>query len=84
MSEMALRRSLSRSVACFDARQRGQRDISHGLRDKSADVCRAHMVGRVEVSRRYARHVTGASGENLNEIRSRSAIALVERFVLPS
>ena len=31
MSEIALRRGLSRSVACFDARQWGQGDISHGL-----------------------------------------------------
>ena len=84
MSEIALRRSLSRSVACFDARQWGQGDISRGLRDKSADVCRAHVVGWVELSRRHTKHLTGASGENTNEIRARSAIALVETSVLPS
>ena len=38
MSEIALRRSLSRSVACFDTRQWGQGDISRGLQDKSRKV----------------------------------------------
>ena len=84
MSEIALRRSLSRSVACFDTTQWGQGEISRGLRDKSADVCRAHVVGWAKVSRGHTKCVTGASSVNTNEIRARSAIALVETSVLPS
>ncbi len=41
MIEIALHRTPSRRVACFDVRQLGQGDRSHGLRDKSADVRRA-------------------------------------------
>ena len=84
MTEIALRRVPSQNVACFDAKQLGQGDISRRLRDKSADVCRAHVVGWVEVSRCHARHLTGASGGNTNENRARNAIALLERLVLPS
>jgi hypothetical protein len=55
-----------------------------GMRDKSADVCRAHMVGWVELSRDHTRHLAGASGGNTNEISTRDAIALVKMLVLPS
>ena len=41
MIEIARHRTPSRRVACFDVRQLGQGDRSHGLRDKSADVRRA-------------------------------------------
>ena len=47
MIEIALHRTLSRNIACFDVRQWGQGDTSRGLRDKSADVRRADMAGGV-------------------------------------
>jgi hypothetical protein len=54
------------------------------LQDKSADVCRAHVVGWAKLSRRHARHLAGASHGNTNEIRARNAIAPFETLVLPS
>jgi hypothetical protein len=48
MSEIVLRRIPSRIIACFDVSQWERGDISRGLRDKSADVRRADMAGRVE------------------------------------
>jgi hypothetical protein len=83
MSEIVLRRIPLRIIACFDVSQWERGDVSRGLRDKSADVCRAHVVGWVKLSRRHTRHLTGASDGNTNEIRARSAIALLERLVLP-
>ena len=84
MSGIVLRHIPSRIIACFDVSQWEPGDISHGLQDKSADVCQAHVVGWVELSRRHTRHLTGAFHGNTNEIRARSAIALLERLVLPS
>ena len=84
MIGFALRRGLSRRIACFVAKGWKQGEISHGSRDKSADVCRAHVVGWVELSRRHTKCLTGASGENTNEITARNAIALVETSVLRS
>jgi hypothetical protein len=84
MSEIVLRRIPSHIIACFDVSQWERGDISLGLRDKSADVCPAHMVGWVGLSRDHTRHLAGASGGNTNEISTRDAIALVETFVLPS
>ena len=80
-------RTSSRAVAphrmlCCKGWKQGE--ISHGSRDKSADVCRAHVVGWVELSRRHTKCLTGASGENTNEITARNAIALVETSVLRS
>jgi hypothetical protein len=84
MSEILLRRIPSRIISCFDVSRWERGDISLGLRDKSADVCRAHMVGWVELSRDHTRHLAGASGGNTNEISTRDAIALVKMLVLPS
>ena len=84
MIGIALHRTLSRNIPCSDVRQWGQGDISHGLRDKSDDVRRAHEVGWVELSRRVSRYHTGASGGNTNEIKDRNAIALTGTLVLPS
>lgn len=84
MTEIALRRIPSQIIACFDVRQWERGEIVRGLRDKSADVCRAHVVGWVEFSRRRARRLTGASHENTKEISTRDAIALVKMLVLPS
>jgi hypothetical protein len=84
MNEFELRRSPSQKIACSDAKQWGQVETVHGLRDKSADVCRAHVVGWVELWRRHTRHLTGAFHGNTNEISARNAIALVETLVLSS
>lgn len=46
MIEIALHRTPSRRVACFDVRQLGQGDISRGWRDKSADCRRAFVAVR--------------------------------------
>jgi hypothetical protein len=75
MIEIALCRSLSWSVACFDARQWGQGDISHGRQDKSADVRRAHVVGWVTVLRSYDGLPAGASQGSASEIKAIIAIA---------
>lgn len=84
MSKIVLRRIPSRIIACFDVSQWERGDISRGLRDKSADVCRAHVVGWAELSRRHTRHLTGASRGNTNEIRARDAGALVKTLVFSS
>jgi hypothetical protein len=72
---VALYRSLSGSIACFGAKRSKLEDTSHGWRDKSADVRRAHVVGWVGVSDCHARLQAGASHENINEIKMRSAVA---------
>jgi len=84
MIQIALHRTVSRNIACSDVREWVLGVICHGWRDKSADVCRAHVVGWVELSRRHTRHLTGASGRNTNEIRARNAIAPLERLALSS
>ena len=48
MIKIALHRTASQYVACFDVRQLGQGDISHGLQDKSPDFRRGHVVGWIE------------------------------------
>ena len=84
MIEIALHRTPSRRVACFDVRQLGQGDRSHGLRDKSADVRRAHVVGWTEFLRRCTRRRAGAFHGNTNEIKTYSAIARFETLAVPS
>jgi hypothetical protein len=84
MIEIALNRTVSWDIASSCVRQAGQGDLSHGRRDKSAAVGRAHVVGWANVSRCHATHLTGASHRNTNEISAHNAIALVETFVLPS
>jgi hypothetical protein len=82
MIGFALRRRLSRNIACFAARGWKQGEVSHGLRDKSADVCRAHVVGWVGVLRRCTRCLAVALQGNNNDISGRSAVALVEMLIL--
>ena len=57
MIKIALHRTASQYVACFDVRQLGQGDISHGLQDKSPDFRRGHVVGW---SRYFSHGVNGA------------------------
>ena len=83
MTQSAFHRILSWIIACSDVRQWGQGDTSRGLRDKSADVRRAHVVGWTELSRRCTNCPAGASRGNTNEIRARAAIAPSETLVLP-
>ena len=80
----ALRRRLSRGIACLDAREWGQGDISHGLQGKSADVRRGHVVGWVAVLRSYDGMSAGASNQIANEINASTAIFFCETAVLPS
>ena len=75
MIEIALHRSLSWNAARSDVRQEEQGVTCHGWRDKSADFRRAHLVGWVGVLRCCGSLSTGASHENANEIKTRSAIA---------
>lgn len=78
MIKVALNRTASRPVARFDVRQFGQMDFSHGLRDKSADVCRAHVVGWSQYLRCSRNSPAGASSQSAKEIKVPSAIADVE------
>jgi hypothetical protein len=84
MIGIALRRRLSRSIACFAARRWKQGEVSHGLLDKSAAVGRAHVVGRFEVSRSRDVSSAGASDESANEINASTAVAFREASALPS
>jgi hypothetical protein len=72
---VALYRSLSGSIACFGTKRSKPEDTSHGWRDKSADVRRAHVVGWIGVSDLHTKLQAGASHENINEIKTRSAVA---------
>jgi hypothetical protein len=84
MIAIALHRSLSWVIACLDARHREQGDPSHGLRDKSADVRRAHVIGWTGLLRHCTRCRAGALHGNTNEIKTCGAIALSETLALPS
>ena len=84
MIEIALHRSLSWVIASFGVRPWGQGDTSRRLRDKSADVRRAHVVGRVEVSSCRVMSAAGASHGNVNEIKSAAAVAHLDPVSKPS
>lgn len=84
MIGFALRRGLSRRIACFVAKGWKQGEISHGSQDKSADCRRAHVVGWVGVSRSYGNLSTAASHGSANGIKAFPAIALWKTSVLPS
>lgn len=84
MIQIALHRTLSWVIACSVVRQCERRDTSHGWRDKSADVRRAHVVGWVEIFRRCVKWLAVASRRNVNKIKSKDAIALLEDIVTPS
>jgi hypothetical protein len=78
MIEVALNRTASRPVACIVVRQLEQKDLSHGSPDKSADVCRAHVVGWSDYLRCSRNLPAGASSQRAQEIKVLSAIADVE------
>ena len=82
MTQSAFHRILSWIIACSNVKQWGQGDTSRGLRDKSADVRRAHVVGWTELSRRCTSCPAGASRGNTNEIRVCDAVAPCETLVL--
>jgi hypothetical protein len=84
MIPIALHRSLSWVIACSGVRQWERRDTSHGWRDKSAGVRRAHVVGWTELLRRCTRCRAGAFHGNTNEIKMCGAIALFEMLALLS
>jgi hypothetical protein len=75
MIQIVLHRSLSLVIACSDGMQWERGDTSHGWQDKSADVRRAHVIGRVEFLRYCAMPSASASGRNINQIKSPAAIA---------
>ena len=52
-----------------------QGDADRRWQDKSADVCRAHMVGWIEVLRRSQQSCAGASAAKFNSFNAASAIA---------
>jgi len=54
---------------------RAQGEANRGWQDKSADVCRAHMVGRIEVLHRLQQCGAGASAAKSNSINAQRAIA---------
>lgn len=53
---------------------RPQGEANRGWQDKSADVCRAQMVGWIEVLRRPQQRGAGASAAKSNPINAQSAI----------
>jgi hypothetical protein len=54
---------------------RAQGKANRGWQDKSADVCRAHMVGWMEVLRCSQQFCAGASATKFNSFNAASAIA---------
>jgi hypothetical protein len=75
MIQIVLHRSQSWIIACSDGMQWERGDTGHGWQDKSADGCRAHVVGGVEVSGYCVMPFAGASWRNINQIKSPAAIA---------
>lgn len=49
MIQIGLHRSQSWMIACSDGMQWERGDTSHGWQDKSADGCRAHVVGWIGI-----------------------------------
>lgn len=54
---------------------RAQGEGNRGWQDKSADVCRAHMVGWIEVLRRPQQCGAGATAAKYNSINVQAAVA---------
>ena len=75
MIQIALHRSLSWAIAYSDVKQWQVGDMSHRLRDKSADCRRAHVVGWVEIFRCRLMSSAGAFLRNAKEINMRCAIS---------
>ena len=75
MIQIVPHRNLSLVIACSDGMRWVRGDTSHGWQDKSADGCRAHVVGGVEVSGYCVMPFAGASCRNINQIKSPAAIA---------
>jgi hypothetical protein len=73
MSELVLSRILSRVVAPPVKSSRWAKGTAHGLQDKSADLSRAHMVGRISVFDRFAISAAGARRQFASEFNPRSA-----------
>ena len=83
MIQIVLYRNLSSVIACSDEMQWVRGVTACGWRDKSADGRRTHVVGWAELLRCLTRYSAGSSHANANDIKSRSAIALVTMLVLP-
>jgi hypothetical protein len=49
MKQIAVRRTISKSLARLAGRQGRMAGSDHGLQDKSADRGRAHVIGRIGV-----------------------------------
>lgn len=74
MTEIALCRGTSGIVAGSTVMTGEQGQTSRGWQDKSADGCRAHVVGWAWVLRRRLILPTGAFNTKLNEFSAPSAV----------
>ena len=75
MIEIALRRTESKIVAILTAKGWKQGEVDRRWQDKSADGCRAHVVGWVEILANTGNGAAGAGATNLKDFNDRSAVA---------
>ena len=75
MIEIACRRTGSRVIASPTMQGWMQGEVDRGWQDKSADGCRAHVVGWVDILVNSGDGRAGARATNLKDFNDRSAVA---------
>ena len=73
MIQIVLHRNLSLVIACSDGMQWVQGDTSRGWQDKSADGCRAHVVGWMAIFVTFGPQQAGSFSEKQRGINTLDA-----------
>lgn len=80
MIEIAFRRTEWNVVASPTIEGWEQGEVDRGRQDKSADGCRAHVVGWISVLVDFRNKSAGASSTNVNDFKDRSAVSRFDRI----
>ena len=83
MIQIVLHRSLSWVIACSDGMQWEWGDTSHGWQDKSADDCRAHVVGWMAIFVTLGPQQAGSFSEKYDGINDAAASSLQKGEAVP-
>ena len=76
MIQIMFRRGLSQISACLDGGELRPEEVHHGLRDKSADYRRAHVVGWFHFLGVTRHRPAGLSCQMLKQIKASCAVGL--------
>jgi hypothetical protein len=74
------RRALSQAIASSRGCELTLKDVSHGLRDKSADCRRAHVVGWIRILDMFESRPAGRPCQLGNQIKAFCAVGLADHL----